>query len=644
MAPRRSGSWGTFPKWALSRVLCTIGTLFLVQNLALLWWSAGIPDISCAGPSGLAVGGAESWREAPSRGVPAQLAVVGQVAKGQTQAPVSPPTQPPVVAGDIAAPRLATVQPQPPSTVGEPPRQAAALFSTAPTPPRTPGSLLPAAGAASGQATSSFPGVLQLQRSTSLADDLRREDLRLLGKDTLESEHFRLCVGLSATNDMARRVLERLYSSSSEHHALVTTVVLLTGGTYSWAKNEAERLKEEYQDDVNRGGLHVLYAPIEMYPRLGFCPPFCPQRQPPMATRTFAKTNVDNALLMYYSAPLAPYYLQLEGDISFQQGWAGKLQNWLSVSYPTTWLSKENAPWRVIDFVNADCLGLLFQGNEVGRLAQFLLLFYDQLPCRQLVSRWHGSMTQWKMIEYFKGNVPLFNRGASVPAQVAPAANPSGSSVLCGNHRAPTCADCPQGNGAAWCHEDCLWNEQAQECFQIRNRYNNPMGVFRTDMTILDTFSGSFAYFPGGEPANRRDVCNYKVSKWLLSQSIKRCWFWAKQVRAGQFLAIVFQSDIDLKAVLFNFGHDAHSGDILQHAAVEVAPSSFPLGSGENAMMRECGRFARLGEIVHTRQYSWEVGMDMPPALPVSPIRCVRVVVLDEQSQWLIVNNIFVQG
>ena len=35
--------------------------------------------------------------------------------------------------------------------------------------------------------------------------------------------------------------------------------------------------------------------------------------------------------------------------------------------------------------------------------------------------------------------------------------------VNCGNHNAPTCADCPQGNGAFWCNGDCEWvNGQCQ--------------------------------------------------------------------------------------------------------------------------------------------------------------------------------------
>ena len=33
--------------------------------------------------------------------------------------------------------------------------------------------------------------------------------------------------------------------------------------------------------------------------------------------------------------------------------------------------------------------------------------------------------------------------------------------VVCGGHSAATCADCPQGNGAAWCNGECRWENNA---------------------------------------------------------------------------------------------------------------------------------------------------------------------------------------
>ena len=70
--------------------------------------------------------------------------------------------------------------------------------------------------------------------------------------------------------------------------------------------------------------------------------------------------------------------------------------------------------------------------------------------------------------------------------------------VSCGNHRAPSCAECPQGNGAVWCNGECEWTVSedggvcqsktsqhgsntvdcgghnfAHTCFQCTNELNN---------------------------------------------------------------------------------------------------------------------------------------------------------------------------
>ena len=34
---------------------------------------------------------------------------------------------------------------------------------------------------------------------------------------------------------------------------------------------------------------------------------------------------------------------------------------------------------------------------------------------------------------------------------------PLSQAVVCGGHTAPTCGECPQGNGKGWCNGECLW-------------------------------------------------------------------------------------------------------------------------------------------------------------------------------------------
>mmetsp|Transcript_26429 Transcript_26429/g.30436 ORF Transcript_26429/g.30436 Transcript_26429/m.30436 type:complete len:264 (-) Transcript_26429:352-1143(-) len=38
------------------------------------------------------------------------------------------------------------------------------------------------------------------------------------------------------------------------------------------------------------------------------------------------------------------------------------------------------------------------------------------------------------------------------------------ATVSCGGHSAATCAECPMGNGAAWCNGDCAWDFAIGQC------------------------------------------------------------------------------------------------------------------------------------------------------------------------------------
>merc|ERR1719183_3515043 len=119
---------------------------------------------------------------------------------------------------------------------------------------------------------------------------------------------------------------------------------------------------------------------MSRYPELNLCPPFCAYGEDGTRVKWRAKQNVDYALLMYYSAPLAPYYLQLEDDVSFIPNWIQKINDHVNQAYPPGFVSKENSPWRVIDYADPGFMGKLLQSNELLRVAQLLLLFYDQMP------------------------------------------------------------------------------------------------------------------------------------------------------------------------------------------------------------------------------------------------------------------------
>jgi len=64
----------------------------------------------------------------------------------------------------------------------------------------------------------------------------------------------------------------------------------------------------------------------------------------------------------------------------------------------------------------------------------------------------------------------------------------SKDNVNCGNHDAPTCAECPQGNGASWCNGECAWSDQEGGICQLEQpnvslkgtKENEQFVIFRT--------------------------------------------------------------------------------------------------------------------------------------------------------------------
>ncbi|CAE8594464.1 unnamed protein product, partial [Polarella glacialis] len=168
---------------------------------------------------------------------------------------------------------------------------------------------------------------------------------------------------------------------------------------------------------------------------------------------------------MYYAAPLAPYYIQIEDDIQFAPNWITKMTDFVRANYPPGWLSKENSPWRLIDFSQLGFIGKMFQSAELTRLAQFLLLFYDQMPCDLLLGQFVLAMTQGKKIEYWKQHPSLFQH-------VGIFRSLGGFQPL-------------------------------QERKFGKLLFDNPGGSTFHDLTVIPTYESNFVYFPGGEPEGR---------------------------------------------------------------------------------------------------------------------------------------------
>merc|ERR1719464_2416823 len=84
----------------------------------------------------------------------------------------------------------------------------------------------------------------------------------------------------------------------------------------------------------------------------------------------------------------------------------------------------------------------------------------------------HGEDTDWDIED--QGTIEKLE--ADVDDNDTSLIDVGQTDVLCGGHRAPTCADCPQGHGSSWCNGDCIWKANACVNFLGKVSESNPYG------------------------------------------------------------------------------------------------------------------------------------------------------------------------
>eukprot|EP00930_Biecheleria_cincta_P091746 TRINITY_DN8139_c1_g4_i1.p1 TRINITY_DN8139_c1_g4~~TRINITY_DN8139_c1_g4_i1.p1 ORF type:complete len:672 (+),score=129.97 TRINITY_DN8139_c1_g4_i1:79-2094(+) len=643
------------PAWILRRALCCLGALVLMQNVMLLHWTSRL----LAPEGGLSlVAEHGSFARHADGGLAAEQRVAEleerlkqsevQLMQMKAAADASPASLEDLSKKDDSSWQIAELQRQLAATI--PKSQLAAMVPKAELEVKdqnirsleaklqaaTAGMVSPT-GQASPQApgglTAALPTMKDLEPSTGSLDagtragsrqlhresslfSVPREELRLFGHEVPTS--VSITVGFGSVMRKKDYVLDTVGTMlglrgegqgkvTEQERRSVVIVAHFADFNTDWVKQISAKLQEDYGDLIRAGHFHGIHAKQELYPDLEFCPPFCTYKDEPKRVKWRSKQNVDYAFLMYYAANLAPYYLQIEDDISFAPNWIQKMSDYLRASFPPNYLSKENAPWRLIDFSQLGFIGKMFQSNELTRMAQFLLLFYDQMPCDLLLGQFQLAMTQGKKIEYWKAHPSLFQH-------VGIFRSLGGFQPL-------------------------------QERKFGKLLFDNPPGAVISDMEVVPTYESKFVYFSGGEPEGRNDKCDFKASP--QKTKVKRCWFWAKHPQIGNHMTLVFESEIGVKAVFIEFGSDKHPKDLLQQGAIQVAACK--LGTAgcaghTGSRLDMCGDFHHLLEVTNEKMVYWEEGASSPKTLPVPKVKCLRIAVTKAQTDWAIVWQIQIRS
>ncbi|XP_072278398.1 alpha-1,3-mannosyl-glycoprotein 4-beta-N-acetylglucosaminyltransferase C-like [Pyxicephalus adspersus] len=178
------------------------------------------------------------------------------------------------------------------------------------------------------------------------------------------------------------------HSSPSELGELVV-VVYLANTKYSINEEVAADLQKYFSSEIAAGQLIVISSYTNAYPTLeGLKRNF---NDPPERVKFRSKQNVDYAFLVNFCANLSQFYLMLEDDVTCSLNFLTSIKSYVN-HYPL--------PWTTITFSNLGYIGKLYHNEDLPKLARFLLIFYDEMPCDWLLDLFYQSKAQKKIIQY----------------------------------------------------------------------------------------------------------------------------------------------------------------------------------------------------------------------------------------------------
>ncbi|XP_053106851.1 alpha-1,6-mannosyl-glycoprotein 4-beta-N-acetylglucosaminyltransferase-like [Hemicordylus capensis] len=204
-----------------------------------------------------------------------------------------------------------------------------------------------------------------------------------------------LTVGLcSVKRKRENYLLETLRSvfeqSTQEELKEMVVVVHLADPDQEWNNQVVENIGRRFALQLLLGHLLVIHAPFEHYPPLeGLKRNFNDAEE---RVRFRSKQNVDYAYLMNFAANLSTYYLMIEDDVRCSKSFFSAIKRVLA--------SQELSYWVTLEFSKLGYIGKLYHSSDLPRLARFLILFYQEMPCDWLLVHFRLLLTQKEVIRF----------------------------------------------------------------------------------------------------------------------------------------------------------------------------------------------------------------------------------------------------
>ncbi|MEE6498884.1 hypothetical protein FKM82_003246 [Ascaphus truei] len=201
-----------------------------------------------------------------------------------------------------------------------------------------------------------------------------------------------LAIGISSLkrtkeNYLTKTIQSIFRQSSNEELEELLLVVYLANREGAVNGGTALEIEEMFYSDVAAGRLIVVSSSLESYPPLqGLKRNF---NDSPERVSYRSKQNVDYAFLVNFCAGLSQFYLMLEDDVVCARNFVTSIKNNVN---------NRDSLWTTITFSTLGYIGKLYHNADLPKLARFLLLFYDEMPCDWLLDHFFRSKAQKEII------------------------------------------------------------------------------------------------------------------------------------------------------------------------------------------------------------------------------------------------------
>ncbi|XP_050812236.1 alpha-1,6-mannosyl-glycoprotein 4-beta-N-acetylglucosaminyltransferase-like [Gopherus flavomarginatus] len=389
----------------------------------------------------------------------------------------------------------------------------------------------------------------------------RNVSYRYLAGHSTSRKKF-LTVGLSSVKrKRGNYLLDTLKSifvqSTQEELEEMVVVVHLADPDSEWNTQVVMDISARFTPHLLRGQLLVIHAPPECYPPLEGLKRNYNDAEDRVQFRS--KQNVDYAYLLSFAANLSSYYLMIEDDVQCSKSFFTTIRKAVA--------SQEGSYWVTLEFSKLGYIGKLYHSSDLPQLAQFLLLFYQEMPCDWLLGHFRLLLTQKEVIRFKPSLFQHIGLYSSFQGTL---------NQLKDNDFEANSLDLP----------------------------DNPPAVMFTD---IDTFE------------------NYLPSK---AYSTMPEYFWGKSPSAGSHFTIMFRQPARISRLQVHTGSEERHTDYLHSGTVE-------LGSQQQGKGKGCSTYTHVGAF--EKGHFDRTGLENSTA--ATP-ECVRILVTESQSEWLIIRSI----